>query len=299
MRQNMRARVNVAKVSGYAVIANALQILFAAGIFLYAILAPEFRLNGAAEKALVALMTLVVIWGAALDIREAFSARRVVRQSRMLEEAMGQLESLNGTLRAQRHDFMNHLQVVYSLMEMEEYGEAREYIERVYGDIQRVGRVLKTALPAVNALLAAKEADCGEKGIAMELDFSSAWQNLTMPAWEMCRVLGNLIDNAMDALLSIPEAERPPEGLAIRVSIGEDVQSFTFCVANNGPVILPELRDSIFQMGFTTKRAGRGMGLHIVRSLMNEYGGAIQLDCESGETAFRGTLPKAVPPKQP
>ncbi len=289
----MRERVNITKVSGYAIIANALQILFATGILVYALWDPGFRLTGPTEKLLVAIMALVVVWGAALDIREAYNARRTALQARMLEDALGQLESLNGTLRAQRHDFMNHLQVVYSLMEMEEYGEAREYIERVYGDIQRVGKALKTSLPAVNALLAAKEAACREKGIALELDFTSSWQGIPMPAWELCRVLGNLIDNAMDALLSVPEAERPPAGMRISVSLGEDVQAFTFAVANNGPAIPPELQRSIFQMGFTTKRAGRGMGLHIVSELMRAYSGTISLESTDAETRFSGSLPRS------
>ena len=292
--KRIQGRIYVAKVSNYAIIANALQILFSFGIFCYALLAPNFSLNGTTEKALVCLMTLVVIWGAALDIREAFSARKIARQAKMLEDAYRQLEDLNGTLRAQRHDFMNHLQVVYSLMEMDETAEAQDYIERVYGDIQRVGKTLKTAIPAVNALLAAKEADCAEKGITMELDFSSAWKDNPMPGWELCRVLGNLIDNARDALLSLPEAERPVVGMRIRVSIGEDVQAFTFVVANNGPAIPPELRESIFQMGFTTKSSGRGMGLHIVSELLREYGGEIQLHSDSAETAFSGTVPKNI-----
>lgn len=299
MQKKIRDRVNVVKVSRYAIIANSLQILFSAGILAYALLAPGFTLNGLAERTLVCIVALVVVWGAVLDIREAFSARKIARQSRMLADALGELEALNGTLRAQRHDFMNHLQVVYSLTEMQEYGEAQEYIERVYGDIQRVGRTLKTAIPAVNALLAAKEADCAEKQIAMELDFSSSWQEVPMPGWELCRVLGNLIDNAMDALLGVPQADRPAEGMRIRIAIGEELQAFTFAVANNGPAIPEGLRASIFQMGFTTKSSGRGMGLHIVSELMREYGGTIRLESAPGETCFFGTLPRIAPQTEP
>jgi len=292
MHRRMRERINVSKVSGYAIFANSLQILVAAGIFAYALLAPDFTLSGPGEKVLIGIMTLVVVWGAVLDIREAFSARKIVLQSSMIEDALSQLEELNGTLRAQRHDFMNHLQVVYSLAEMQEYASAQEYIERVYGDIQRVGKTLKTAIPAVNALLAAKASDCEDDGIAMDLDIRSAWQDLPMPGWEMCRILGNLIDNAKDALLHAPAESRAPEGMRIRIAIGEDVQNFTFAVINNGPEIPLELREDIFQMGFTTKSSGRGMGLHIVSELMKEYDGQIRLECESGETRFCGALPR-------
>ena len=287
MRKPMRERINVNKVSRYAVIMNALQILFATGILAYALLMPNFSLNSLAEKTVVGIMTGFVIWGAALDIREAFSARKVARQSQMLEDAMEQLETLNGTLRAQRHDFKNHLQVVYSLMEMEEYAEAQKYIEQVYDSIQQVGRTLKTAIPAVNALLAAKEASCAEKGVKLELEFNSNWQNISMPGWELCRVLGNLIDNATDALTGVGTPSP-----VIRVEVGENVQAYTFTVADNGPGVAPELRESIFEMGFTTKGGGHGMGLHIVRELMREYAGSIRLECKGGETRFIGSLPK-------
>ncbi|HPS94485.1 MAG TPA: MASE3 domain-containing protein, partial [Deltaproteobacteria bacterium] len=50
------------------------------------------------------------------------------------------------------YDFMNHLQVVFGLLDMGDGEEARQYIERVYGDIQRVGQALRTSIPAVNAL---------------------------------------------------------------------------------------------------------------------------------------------------
>jgi sensor histidine kinase regulating citrate/malate metabolism len=68
---------------------------------------------------------------------------------------------------------MNHLQVVFGLIDMGETGDAREYIERVYGDIQRVGQALKTAIPAVNALLAAKLSECRARGIDARLETAS------------------------------------------------------------------------------------------------------------------------------
>ena len=69
---------------------------------------------------------------------------------------MKNLENLNLKLRAQRHDYMNHLQVIYGLLELGEYEDAREYMEPVFKDITRVTRAMKTSQPAVNALLQAK-----------------------------------------------------------------------------------------------------------------------------------------------
>ena len=57
-----------------------------------------------------------------------------------------QLNELNNTLRARRHDYLNHLQVVYGLMDLEQYDDANNYIEQVYAGIQKVNSVLKTSI---------------------------------------------------------------------------------------------------------------------------------------------------------
>ncbi len=288
MARQVRHFMNMKKALVYTVVINSLQIAGAVTLALLSLLTGGHAFVGLPEQVLMCVMTLVVSWGAALDIREAFSARRMASEADMLEEAYDQLETLNGTLRAQRHDFMNHLQVVYSLMELEEYREAGDYIERVYGDIRRVSRALKTAHPAINALLAAKISDCESRGVRVTLQIESAWADLPVESWAMCRVLGNLIDNAMDALKGAPEPE-----LTLRLS--ESLHGYSFAVSNNGPMIPAAVAEKIFQRGFSTKGDGRGMGLSIVRGIMEEAGGQIGVTSDEERTVFSGTLPKTRP----
>lgn len=289
MKRKLQEKLNIKKAARFAVVINALQIAAMVAVLLYALLrvSPEDR---TVEIAVIAGALLIVSWGAVLDIREALGADRIVDQARMLEEAYGQLEDLNGTLRKQRHDFMNHLQVVFSLLELNDPGEAMKYVENVYGDIQKTGSVLKTAIPAVNALIAAKRQDCQEKGIALDIAITSGWKGLPVPGWEMCRVLGNLIDNARDALLEDQgNAEK-----RIVLGIDETPGTFAFRVANNGPAIPPAIQRSIFQMGFTTKSDGHGSGLSIVEDILKEYGGGISVTSDERETAFIGSVPKRI-----
>ena len=294
MKKTLRERLDLHKVSRYAIAANAAQAFFAVGLVLYALFGREFDLSGMAERLLICAVAFVVVWGALLDIRDARNARKIASQSEMLEDAYTQLEDLNGTLRAQRHDFKNHLQVVFGLIEMGEYKEAQDYIERVYGDVQLVSRALKTASPAVNALLAAKAADCEERGIRMEVRIRSAWHGLALPGWEMCRVLGNLIDNAIDAMADPAMPQR-----RLLVETGEDIHAFTFRVFNTGSRIPPERLRDIFERGYTTKSEGRGMGLSIVAEIMEENGGEISVSSDETGTAFCGRLPKSRPDNAP
>ena len=287
MRNRLREKLNIKKAARFAITVNALQVAAMLAVLLYAVFraSPEGR---AVEIAAIAAALLIVSWGAVLDIREALNAGKIAEQARMLEEAYRQLEDLNGTLRKQRHDFMNHLQVVFSLLELNDPDEAMKYVENVYGDIKKTGSVLKTSIPAVNALIAAKRQDCEEKGIALEIRIDAPWRDMPVPGWEMCRVLGNLMDNARDALLE--DADNADKRIAL--TIDETPRVYSFRVENNGPAIPPSVQPSIFQMGFTTKSDGHGSGLAIVRDILEAYGGTIEVESSDRSTAFVGSVPK-------
>lgn len=275
--------LNLKKAAKAAVVINALQVL--AVIALSAYIFHESDGLSALELTGLCLIAFVIIWGAIVDIRDAFAAMRTGEESDMLEEALGRLENLNVTLRKQRHDFMNHLQVVFGLIELDQKDEARDYVERIYGDIRMVGRSMKTALPALNALLAAKMADCEQRKVQSEFVVSSDWEGMPVPAWEICRVLGNLIDNALDAL---DGAETPK----LRVEMSETVRAYSFTVEDNGAGMPESVLERVFQAGFTTKHSGHGMGLAIVRDILQAHGGSIEVVSEPGRTLFTGIVPK-------
>ena len=278
--------LDVKKATILAIIINALQILLVIAIAVYLYVTPKEMNDLPLMRVVVAVAAMVVTWGAAVDIRDALSSRRLLQQLDDMDLTIDAQEQLNTTLRVQRHDFLNHLQVVYSLMEMKEYKEATNYIETVYGDIASVGKVLKTANPAVNALLQVKMGACEKAGVEVVTDIRSAWKDLPVPGWEMCKVLGNLIDNALDAL-----SERE-SGRRLTVSLTEDLKSYRFAISNNGPAIPEKSRASIFQAGVTTKAAGHGMGLYIVRKTLGEYGGDIEVSSDEEATTFTGWVPR-------
>lgn len=287
MRRLSLGKLNLKKITAFAIVLNLVQIAAALGLLLFAIFSDSFIIPDHAELALIAIMAGIVIWGAAVDIRDAFITRRVDSQRRMLEEAYNQLEDLNRLLREQRHDFKNHLQVVYSLTEMGAHADAMDYVQRIYEDVQTLGSRIRTASPAVNALLSAKQADCEEHGIGFNVTIHSIWEEIPLPGWELCRILGNLIDNAVDAM----HESGTPEP-AIHIHIGEDIRSWTLIVENNGPEIPREYRSQIFQPGFTTKSEGHGNGLNIVRSLLQRFNGEVRLDSDAEHTRFTCIIPK-------
>ena len=282
--------LEVKKATILAMVVNSLQILMVGVIVLYMYMTPGDMADLPLARALVAVAAAVVIWGGVIDIRDALDSRKLLQQLDDMDQTIEAQEDLNITLRAQRHDFLNHLQVVYSLIEMKEYKEANDYIERVYGSIASVGKVLRTANPAINALLQVKLAVCEKAGIQVKLDIRSAWKDLSIPGWEMCKVLGNLLDNAIDALQEVSDRR-------LTLTLTEDLKAFRFSVKNSGPMIPVKLQASIFQPGITTKAAGHGMGLFIVRRTVQEWGGDIRLISDAKETEFSGFIPREVKPQ--
>jgi len=281
--------VTIRKATNYAVITNSLQILLILVVLVAVFIIPEIKASHDLLLLLTLVASLVVIWGAVVDIREAISTRKLLKQLDDMDETIDAMANLNITLRTQRHDFLNHLQVVYSLIEMEEYEEANEYIEKIYGRITAVSHVMKTAVPAVNALLQVKVAACEKAHVKVKLDITSKWETLenTLPAWEMCKVLSNLIDNAIDAMDEVPAKQRH-----LTISLTENLRQYCFAVCNSGTPVPEDMKESIFQPGITTKGAGHGMGLYIVRRTLNDRGGDIFLTSDAQKTEFRGFVPR-------
>ena len=281
--------VSVQKATNYAIVINGLQIGLILVMLLAIIIVPEISTSYHLLLTLTVAASLVIVWGAVVDIREALHTRKLLAQLDDMDDTIDAMSQFNNTLRAQRHDFLNHLQVVYSLIEMEEYQEANDYIEQVYGRITSVSRVAKTANPAVNALLLVKTAACEKAGVPVEVSITSKWETLenTMPDWEMCKVLSNLIDNAIDAMEGLPASRR-----RLVITLGENVRQYTFCVENTGEMIPEDIRERIFIPGFTTKGDGHGMGLHIVRRTLHERGGDIRVESDDQRTIFSGYVPK-------
>ncbi len=286
----MQKKLNVNKTIVTVIFLNVIQVSTILGVVIYNYFDKNFlnfqeKFNNG-ELIIYVLIVLGVI-NSFFVIKDISSLNENNMEYSMLKSTLGQLEDLNKTLRGQRHDFMNHLQVVYSLMEMEEYFEATGYIEKVFKDIQRINKVLKTSNPAVNALLQAKILYGEKRGIKTEILITSALEDLKVPAWEFCRVLGNIIDNAIYAL------QERGENRIIKIELSEDLKTYRFRIKNNGPRIREEWINRIFDAGVTTKgEQGEGMGLYIVKDILQKYEGDIEIFSDSEATIFEGWIPR-------
>ena len=237
------------------------------------------------EISLIFCLVVVLILAACIGVLLR-AYEKLKQHYESLKESYTNVEKLNSELRSQRHDYLNHLQVVYGLMELQEYEDLQKYLEPVFKDMLKTGKALKTSKPAINALLKAKMDEAEGKGIDLYVEVKSDLKELAVEDWELCKVLANLIDNAMTALQEQPGEKK------IRVDVIEDKENYIFSVADNGPGIPAHLQETVFKQGYSTKsEEGHGMGLFIVANVIKAYKGSIELKSEE-ETTFTFRFPK-------
>lgn len=287
----MKRKINIAKIVMTSSVLSITQIAFLLGLSVYIIvISITDQVTLTYEAILIIALLPLSLYNAFISLRTKNLLKITGDENSAITENFIRLEHLNNTMRAQRHDFLNHLQVVHGLLEMDEYDETKKYLEEVYKDIQKTNKILKTSKPAINALLQAKLNDCERKGIKLKLDVRSRLNKLMMPDWELCRVIGNLIDNAKESLIKGSACEGQ-----IIFNIYEDLQFYHFSVSDNGCGVPNENKSNIFEAGFSTKTSPNcGMGLYISRSIMDSYGGNISFITDESYTIFTGVIPKNI-----
>lgn len=198
-----------------------------------------------------------------------------------LQAISGELDSAKGladTLRSQNHEAANRLHTVVSLIEMGRPDDAVEFATTELEVAQRLTDRVVTAVddPVLAAVLLGKSAQAQERGIDFTVDADSRVSDLAIEPSAVVTMVGNLVDNAMDAAV---ETE-PPHRVAIRVVA--DRERFRLTVDDSGPGLTPAEAEQAFRRGWSTKGTtgglGRGIGLALVVQAVRSHRGTISVD---------------------
>jgi len=198
------------------------------------------------------------------------------------------LSQLVRAIRVQRHDFVNHMQVVYALMKTGKFDKAIDYIADLSHDIQITGEMLSVDIPELSALLLAKVDLARKKEILFKITVESDLKGLEIKPLELIMVVANLLDNAFEAVETLPVEMR-----SVVLKVTET--SKDYCLQISNPGYIPEgIRIKIFEMGYSTKEGKeRGTGLAAVKAVVEKNGGTITLQCSRDQgVVFTVCFPK-------
>ncbi|MBW4040749.1 MAG: sensor histidine kinase [Acidobacteria bacterium] len=203
--------------------------------------------------------------------------------------------SLTESMRAQQHEFSNRLHAIAGLLELSRPQEALDYVNEIRGTSATLDQTLRTHIgaPQIVGLMLGKAAEANELGIELVVTPETSLDESTDRVQALTTILGNLIDNAFDALAGA----RAPRRVEVTVLDTSDAVTVTVC--DTGPGIPPESRSNIFRNGFTTKRdplsRHSGLGLSLVHRTVTKLGGTVRVEGGPG-AVFVVVLPRASAP---
>jgi two-component system, CitB family, sensor kinase len=194
------------------------------------------------------------------------------------------------TLRAQAHEFSNQLHTISGLIELEEYQEVVRYVSRLSRSQARLNDEVTSRIhdPSVAALLIAKASQAAEQGVRLRVSEGTRLGRIDEPlSADLATVVGNLVDNALDAIGYAPDGW-------VEVEVAEEDGDIRVVVRDSGPGVAPDLVDEVFRHGYTTKAAEsdgrRGFGLALIRLVCTRRGGAVSVRNDDG-AVFTARLP--------
>jgi sensor histidine kinase regulating citrate/malate metabolism len=192
-----------------------------------------------------------------------------------LQHELDANRSTTDALRAQAHEFTNRLHTITGLIELGEYDEVRRYVDRVSHTREAWHTEVSERIgdSAVAALLIAKASVAAEHNVGLRLTTRSRLGEVDESlSADLVTVIGNLVDNAIDAL--------PADGW-IEVDISHTDDEVLVVVTDSGPGVAPDIAEEIFRHGFTTKAAEEGgqhgLGLALTRQTCRRRGGSVEV----------------------
>ena len=182
-----------------------------------------------------------------------------------------------GKLKANEHEYKNHLNTIWSIAQISTQEEIRdkikEYISNLVDDNEEFSKLLDVENTIVKAVLYNKAQRAEKLGVTYNYKVTTNLKNISLDNSELTVVLSNLLNNAIEATSMIKKKE-------MEVVIAEENKYYIVNVKNYTENIDAESLSNIFKMGYTTKGEGRGYGLYNVKELVDKHKGKIEIDLQ-------------------
>lgn len=207
--------------------------------------------------------------------------KRIERfQSELIEKQVREIQNMYRQVRGWRHDYRNHINNMKIQLANENYGELEAYLDQLAEDLDTVDTVIKTGNVMADAILNSKLSVAEKMKVKINVK-ANIPENLLLSDVELCSVLGNMLDNAVEACSKLPEEER-----FLRVYIGKLKGQLYLSVQNSAGDVRKEKGYYL-----STKEGEHGYGLFRIDRVAKKYGGFVNRQNEEGVFATEITLP--------
>lgn len=202
----------------------------------------------------------------------------------LMVKSMKQMEETVDLLRIQKHDYMNHLQVILMQIDKGTSSDVKNYILGISNEANSKISSFDTGNNYIDAILNFKHGKCADNGIELTACIDSMLEDTTLLDIHISAIILNIIDNAIDELKI-----NKKDNKYIHVDTYIDNYLHHISIKNNGSKI--ENINKIFEKGYSSKGENRGYGLYSIKKILESNNCTIEVYSEDDETEFMIKLP--------
>lgn len=218
----------------------------------------------------------------------SFLSKRIDRhiaayQRELIDTHYMEVETMYKQIRGWRHDYRNHIQMMKALAAKDDIDGIRSYLDMLDKDLATVDTVVKTGNAMADAILNSKISLARSKGISVSVDAHIPVM-LKMSELDLCVIIGNLFDNAIDASMALPE-----DGRMIRVYMDMKKTQLYISFTN---FTASKKQKKLGNLFATTKGDGHGFGLVRIDSIVERLDGYLSRNSEDGAFTTEILIPQ-------
>ncbi len=229
----------------------------------------------------ILFLLAVIVYLLYRTIDRAYDRQIAAYQNKLLKNQVDEVHNLYLTMRGWRHDYHNHMQSVKAYLAMDSLDEAKAYLDRLEQDLDDIDLLFHTGNINADAILNSKISLAVKRGIQVDYK-ATVPKELAVSDIDLCVVIGNLIDNAVEACEKVD-----PEHQFIRLYIGILRRQLYVSVTNATSEVVRKLDEEYI----TSKRGDHGHGLKRINNIVNKYDGYINRKNEPGVFVTEIMLP--------
>ncbi|SHO44864.1 sensor histidine kinase [Anaerocolumna xylanovorans] len=229
----------------------------------------------------LAVLIFILLENSFTGFQKGFEKDSKKFREEVLKHQYEEIKNIYLNMRGWRHDYHNHLQVMKAYLTFDQKKELEQYLSELEQELNRVDAYVKSGNLMLDAILNSKLSLMEKSGISITCK-TELTGDIPLQEVDLCVILGNLLDNAMEACGQIQQNER-----FVRVYISVIKKQFYISVQNSAKEE-PDFNERNY---ISNKRGNHGFGIKRVKALTDKYEGFLNLQNEPGIFAAEVTLP--------